>query len=149
MRILFCKKQETCMGHLANIWWRCHRSPGLPGSSWAWTRPSSAGPGSRSSSSSLFFFSSSSHLLIFIFFFFSSSHLHLLIFSSHLHLLIFFFHLAAVCLPPARFQLSGQLSRVNLRKPPSQRISCQSGLHHPIEMKFFLVHLNTHSCQKT
>ena len=41
MRILFCKKQETCMGHLANIWWRCHRSPGLPGSSWAWTRPSS------------------------------------------------------------------------------------------------------------
>ena len=39
--------------------------------------------------------------------------------------------------------------RVNLRKPPPQLISCQSGLPHPIEMKCFLVHLNTHSCRKT
>ena len=42
-------------------------------------------------------------------------------------------------------------SRVNLRKPPPppQRISCKSGLRHPIKMKFFLVHLNTHTCRKT
>ena len=146
MRILFCKKQETCTGHLANIWWRatvlqdCLDPPGH-GLSQVPQVPAVA---------HLLLHSSSSHLLlIFSSSSSSSSHLLIFIFSSHLHLLIFFFHLAAVCLPPARFQLSGQLSRVNLRKPPSQRISCQSGLHHPIEMKFFLVHLNTHSCRKT
>ena len=40
-------------------------------------------------------------------------------------------------------------SQVIFRKPPPQRISCQSGMRDPIEMKFFLVHFYTHTCQKT
>ena len=143
------------MCHLASILWRCHRSPGLPRSSWAWTRPSSAGTGSRS------------YWIIWITGHGSEDMDSKTWIAGH-----------GLQDMDSRTWIAGQGSqdrdcrtriaghglqdtdprtgiaghgsgRVNLIKHPPQRISCQSGLRHPIELKFFLVHLNTHTCQKT
>ena len=147
MRFLFWKKHGTCMYHLASNWWHCQPSRWPPAASWAWTRPGTGRARGESCQQPglgdqlLTGYYSSDQAAIFS----------KLRWKTHKATKK---RIRALSLRgPKIFRLPSSYCQArepgNFEKAPPQRISCQSGLRHPIEMKFCLVHLNTHSCRKT